>query len=206
MNLRFPLIFIFFVTFGLFFPGVVHAGGCCFKSFSADHGIAGEKDALINASFVDPRNIGNITDYGKPLVNEKIDIVIVNPKSGQSCKMSSPTTNQDGEVVATCSSTLPGTINIYFTAPDLEQQYSDSISYGKREIIFDPGSGLPGATASPEQTPSVSPSPTANPEVEELKNKVLTLEETVSKQGKQVSWLTSIVQRIIKSLGRLFHF
>ena len=203
------------IIFGalLFIGTSVYAGGCCYKSFSTVNGIAGRQDAEINASFVDPRN----SSYSV-LANQKMAIHIRSPHSEQSCWLLSEYTDADGHVEARCRSAVPGSISVYFSAPELDSQTNDAISYVPKQIYFDADPNAPAATSTPAVMPThvvVSPTqpvvePTVMPtqsdeKTEMLQKRVAELEQEVQEQKEQVNFLTTLVHKLFDVLSGIFH-
>lgn len=216
--------FIFIISLFLFayayIPSSVFAGGCCFQYFESTNGIAGTKEASISVAFVDPRSY--IYPHGPyPLANEKIEINIEDAAFGQYCKTESEKTDNEGAIKASCYSIIPGSIHIFFSAPNLEKQYNDSIRYPKREIIFDPMENvikypavminvlptIPVLLPIKEEdiikislTPDYKQIDSSN---ENTQRMVKQLEENIANQRKQISDKVMFFQQMKKSLERM---
>ncbi|PIZ62007.1 hypothetical protein COY16_05485 [Candidatus Roizmanbacteria bacterium CG_4_10_14_0_2_um_filter_39_13] len=215
---------IFLVSFFALGTQPVFAGGCCFKSYSASNGIAGKQEAEINVSFVDPAN--PYSDAGKTtlssLSGQKIDIHIVSPQSGQSCYMKAETTDASGHTEARCSSTTPGQIMVRFTAPNMDAQSQEMIRSVSKPVYFDadpnaqpviPSNTLvpfvPTAThtVTPQQAEVISPveaSSEGSKDTEKLQKRVQELEQKVADQQKEVSMLTSLMNKLLDFINSLF--
>lgn len=218
------ITFLYVSIFGalLFVGNEVFAGGCCYRSFSSTKGIAGKQDAEINVAFVDPRIYLPNADKNMPkyLANQKIAIHIKSPQEGQSCWMASEYTDSDGHTEARCRSVYAGTIQIYFSAPDLDSQSNQSIGYATREIVFDGDVYAPPATPTP--TTVVAPITTNTPkpvetfdasgqaqtkevaQTEVLQQRVADLEKQVSAQEKEVGVLRGLLEKLLKIIGGFF--
>lgn len=215
-----------FITLGmlffalLFFPPHADAGGCCFLLFHATNGTASEKDAVIDATFVDPKAMTQDKYEIKPLQNQKIIIHADTTRPDQGCRTEKDRTDDKGYIRATCTSAIPGTLSVWFSAPDLETKYSDMIGFVKQPIAFD-GTLQPTApllskapilpTQQPKETAVVTvvvtqppTQMTDNQDVKALEEKVQALEKEVASQRTQVNWLTSLIEGIRAMFPGLF--
>lgn len=203
-------VFLFLFTV-IFLAGKVTAGGCCYKSFSATHGIAGKQEASVTVSFVDPRSMGLGVGEIRDLAHEKILVHITSPKAGQSCKTSTETTNTNGAIEVGCVSNDIGSMSIYFSAPNLgEEMNKNAISSVAKQIYFDEN---PEGYVTPVTTITSTPNPTdviqptgvdTGGETLELKNKLTELEQKVAKQQEEVNSLKSLLDKIISFLRSFF--
>lgn len=201
-----------FIFFAIFTSVKIFAGGCCFKSFSSTSGTAGSKDAKIQATFIQPK-----MPFEGVLANEKISIHIMAPKAGQSCKTTTDTTDSQGTIEASCSSTVGGEMSIYFSAPNLDTESNQNIGYVPQKIYFD-GDSVTQTTVETNTTTTVETSTNTeqitevtpvvvqdDTETIELKNKVTALEKKVATQQEEVNSLRSILDRILNYFQGLFN-
>lgn len=216
--MRKALLLIVIVVGFLAVATAVHAGGCCYKSFSATNGIANSQNAIIDVAFVDPRpsSPGQIPAYG-PLSEQKIAIHVVSPQSGQLCSMLSEKTDSSGYIQAECQSSTAGTISVYFSAPELDQQTNQSIKAVPKPVVFDTNPNAPaintvtiapsveeaGKSASTNTT-KADDSTQSKEETEKLQKRLNALEKTVQEQKKEVSGLRLVVNNLLDFIRKFF--
>lgn len=206
-------ITLFLAVFGV---DRVFAGGCCYKSFSSTNGIAGKQEATIQVSFIDPTDL--YVDAGKtvlrPLENEKIDIHVISPQAGQSCRVVSESTDANGAITATCFSERAGVLSIYFSAPNLDVQANQWMSAVAKQVYFDADSAVSSTPAYPSIIyPTNTPGPTREiqptndgeeRETQQLKNQIQNLEQKVAKQQEEVHSLRVVLNKILDYFNNLF--
>ena len=192
----------------------VKAGGCCYKYFSAVDGIASVLDAQISVAFVDPVHFG-------PLASQKIEAHVASAKPGQFCMTNTQKTDAEGAISVKCSSPVPGTMDIYFTAPDMNAQANDAIKFYPKQVNFAANPNAPAATNTPIPTPtrmttatplpSSTPTesqPTASPEIppatEQLQQRIDTLEKKIAAQEKQLNILQKAFNRMVTFFTQFF--
>lgn len=162
MTIQARLFLLLFIVAAVFFiREPVVAGGCCFLRFEAVEGIAGKRNARISGAFVDPRVMMKTPEKPlTPLANQKIDVIFHNAQSGQACRLEKDTTDATGAFQGVCTSPIPGTFYISFTAPGLETEYAEMVSYSWRPIIFWDENNIPVIVSVTPTMVQMTPSPT----------------------------------------------
>lgn len=198
----FFILFIF--SLSVIFVKTVQAGGCCYKEFSSTPGIANQEPAKVKATFVDPDLSYQNQGRGPTVLlkNKKVLVKIDNPTHNQWCKTLTETTNDKGTIEVECYSATPGTMGLYFEAPELTSKGQQSLSTIPRPVMFT-GSITTAVTPipSPMTTPSASPEATN----QELADRINQLEEKVAAQEKEVTGLRAIINNIKQALSKFIN-
>jgi hypothetical protein len=199
MRLKIIVSCLSFLAFLLFVTGEVSAGGCCYQSFEATNGVANGELATFNVGFVDPR-----APIQTKFSNKPIDVHIVKQLPNQNCTLNEDITDENGYITGQCISNTPGTVQVYFSSPVLDDSENETFSYVQQNVVFKDHS------LAVRQNPDEGNNSTMSGQVHEeqlarMQDKINELDETVERQQHQLNALQRLIQRLTLVFGRFFN-